>query len=123
MTRRVISVENATALRSMLEAVVTAPDATGRSAAIDDYRVAGKTGTGLVVVNGEYDHNSEVGSFIGMAPADAPRYVVAVTMHVPSNASGGSIAAPAFQEMMQFTLGHFGVLPTNTAPPKLSIYP
>jgi cell division protein FtsI (penicillin-binding protein 3) len=58
-----------------------------------------------------------------MAPADAPRYVVAVTMHVPSDGSGGSVAAPAFQDMMQFTLAHFGVLPTGTVPPKLSIYP
>ena len=74
-TRRVISAENAAALRTMLEAVVTVPGATGRSAAIDDYRVAGKTGTGKLVRDGKYAPG-EVGSFVGMAPADAPRYVV-----------------------------------------------
>jgi len=119
-TRRVISVENATALRSMLEAVVTAPDATGVTAAIDGYRVAGKTGTGLVVKDGVYV-GGEVGSFIGMAPADAPRYVVAVFAHTPGG-SGGVIAGPAFAEMMEQTLRHFRVAPTGTEPPQFIIY-
>jgi cell division protein FtsI (penicillin-binding protein 3) len=120
-TRRVISAENATALRSMLEAVVTAPDATGRTAAIDDYRVAGKTGTGMVVVDGEYDHNSEVGSFIGMAPADAPRYVVAVFAKT-AGGSGGVVAGPAFAKIMEQTLLHFRVAPTGSPAPEFTIY-
>jgi len=120
-TRRVISAENATALRSMLEAVVTAPDATGLTAAIDDYRVAGKTGTGLVVVNGEYDYGSEVGSFIGMAPADAPRYVVAVFAHTPGG-SGGVVAGPAFAQIMEQTLLHYRVAPTGSPTPTFTIY-
>src|SRR6185503_13958013 len=53
-TRRVISAENASALRTMLEAVVTLPGATGLSAKVDGYRVAGKTGTGKTVENGRY---------------------------------------------------------------------
>ena len=68
--------------------------ATGRSAAIDDYRVAGKTGTGRVIANGQADQG-EVGSFIGMAPADAPRYVIAVFAHTPGG-EGGAVAGPAF---------------------------
>ena len=61
-------------------------------------------------------------SFIGMAPADAPRYVVAVVAQTPKGA-GGSVAAPAFQDMMAFTLAHFGVVPTGTTPPHLTVYP
>ena len=48
--------------------------------------------------------------------------MVAVTAHVPGG-GGGSVAAPAFKEMMTLTLGNFGVVPTNTQPPKLTIYP
>jgi cell division protein FtsI (penicillin-binding protein 3) len=120
-TRRVISAENAAALRTMLEAVVTLPGATGRSAAIDGYRVAGKTGTGKTVRDGRYV-SGEVASFIGMAPADAPRYVVAVFAHTPAG-NGGAVAAPAFAQMMEFTLRHYRVAPTGTKPPKLRVYP
>jgi cell division protein FtsI (penicillin-binding protein 3) len=119
-TRQVISAENATALRSMLEAVVVAEDATGRTAAIKDYRVAGKTGTGKVVKDGFYT-DGEVGSFIGMAPADAPRYVIAVFAHTPGG-NGGVVAGPAFAEMMEQTLLHYRVAPTGTVPPTFSIY-
>ena len=50
----------------------------------------------------------EVASFIGMAPADAPRYVVAVFAHTPGG-DGGAVAGPAFGEMMEFTLRHYRV--------------
>ena len=119
-SRRVVSAETATALRSMLEAVVTAPDATGRTAAIDDYRVAGKTGTGRVIVDGA-PGPGEVGSFIGMAPADAPRYVVAVFAHTPGG-GGGVVAGPAFAKIMEQTLLHYRVAPTGSQPPEFTIY-
>ena len=89
-TRQVISAPTAAELRTMLEAVVVAPGATGRSAAIKDYRVAGKTGTGRLIADGK-PVPGEVGSFVGMAPADAPRYVVAVFTHTPGG-EGGSVA-------------------------------
>jgi cell division protein FtsI (penicillin-binding protein 3) len=114
--------DKAAELRDMLEGVITLDHATGKDAAIPGYRIAGKTGTSQLVVNGTYGTGT-VTSFIGMAPADAPRYVVAVTAHVPGSGSGGSVAAPAFHDMMTFTLSQFGVLPTGTTPPKLSIYP
>jgi cell division protein FtsI (penicillin-binding protein 3) len=118
--RRVISVENATALRSMLEAVVTAPGATGLTAALDDYRVAGKTGTGAVIVDGVRGPG-EVGSFIGMAPADAPRYVVAVFAY-SAGGSGGVVAGPAFAQIMQQTLLHYRVPPSGSQPPSVTVY-
>ena len=75
---------NAAALRTMLEAVTTvdgARPATGRPR-IPGYRVAGKTGTGLRYVDGKRQPG-EVASFIGMAPAENPRYVVAVFVVEP----------------------------------------
>jgi cell division protein FtsI (penicillin-binding protein 3) len=106
----------------MLEAVVTVPGATGLKAAIPGYRIAGKTGTGLRVVNGHYAPG-EVASFIGMAPADSPRYVIAVFSYNPKGGNGGDITAPAFQEMMAFTLRHYRVPPTGTKPPSFVVYP
>ena len=120
-TRQVLSPTTAAALRTMMEAVVTVDGATGTSAAIKGYRVAGKTGTGARVVGGKYVAG-EVASFIGMAPADNPRYVVAVFAHTPSG-GGGAIAGPAFRDMMAFTLRHFKVPPTGTNPPRFLIYP
>jgi cell division protein FtsI (penicillin-binding protein 3) len=108
-------------LRTMLEGVTTLDDATGHQAAIPGYRIAGKTGTSKLPQDGGYAPGDVV-SFIGMAPAEAPRYVVAVTAHVPGGA-GGSVAAPLFKEMMAVTLSNFGVVPTGTAAPKLTIYP
>jgi cell division protein FtsI (penicillin-binding protein 3) len=99
--------------------VVTLDGATGRSAAIAGYRVAGKTGTGLRVVDGKYAPGNVV-SFIGMAPAEAPRYVVAVFAHTPAG-TGGAVAGPAFHDMMGFTLGHYQVPPSTTVPPKFTV--
>ncbi|WP_373319677.1 peptidoglycan D,D-transpeptidase FtsI family protein [Rugosimonospora africana] len=118
-TRRVLSPQVAAVLRHDLEAVVTAKGATGHRAAIPQYRVAGKTGTGLLVRNGSYAPG-DVASFIGMAPADAPRYVIAVFAHSPGG-EGGDVSAPAFQQMMSFTLQHYGVAPTGTAVPTFTL--
>jgi cell division protein FtsI (penicillin-binding protein 3) len=120
-TRQVISPENAAALREMLEAVTTVPQATGLKAAIPGYRVAGKTGTGKRIVDGKYV-SGDVASFIGMAPADNPRYVIAVFAHTPGG-GGGDVTAPAFKKMMEFTLRHFRVPPTGTEPPKFVVFP
>jgi cell division protein FtsI (penicillin-binding protein 3) len=120
-TRRVLAPANAAALRQMMEAVVAVPDATGTTARIAGYRVAGKTGTGAQVVAGRYV-KGEVASFVGMAPADNPRFVVAVFAHTPGG-GGGVIAGPAFAEIMSYTLGRFKVPPTGTRPPKFVLYP
>ncbi|MFK3982116.1 penicillin-binding transpeptidase domain-containing protein [Micromonospora sp. NPDC050397] len=120
-TRQVISPETAATLREMLEAPVVVPDATGVKARISDYRVAGKTGTGLRVVDGKYAPG-EVASFIGMAPAENPRYVIAVFAYTPGG-GGGDVSAPAFQKMMNFTLTHYRVPQTGTKPPKFVVYP
>src|SRR5204863_169695 len=89
-THPVLSAANSATLRQDLEAVVTAPGATGHAAAVPGYRVAGKTGTGLEVKDGKYAPG-EVASFIGMAPAEAPRYVSAVLAD-PAGADAAALA-------------------------------
>jgi cell division protein FtsI (penicillin-binding protein 3) len=105
----------------MMEAVVDVRGATGTHAAVDGYRVAGKTGTGKRLIDGQYTRYN-AGSFVGMAPADSPRFVIAVFADVP-NGTGGSVAAPAFSKMMSFALAHYRVPPSGTKPPKFKIYP
>jgi cell division protein FtsI (penicillin-binding protein 3) len=83
--------------------------------------VSGKTGTGKMLVEGQYTkHNA--GSFIGMAPADNPRFVIGVFADVPDG-SGGDVAAPAFSEMMASALRHFRVPPSGTKPPTFKLKP
>jgi cell division protein FtsI (penicillin-binding protein 3) len=122
-SRRVIDANHAADLRRMLEAVTstTVPGATGKTAAIPGYRIAGKTGTGELPLAGGYAPGKVV-SFIGMAPAEAPRYVIAVFAHMPGG-GGGSVAGPVFRDLMAFTLGHFQVPPTGSAPPTFKIHP
>jgi cell division protein FtsI (penicillin-binding protein 3) len=117
--RRVISAENAAALRQIMEAVTVLDDATGVTARLAGYRISGKTGTGTQVKDGKY-LPGEVASFIGMAPADQPRYVIAVFAHTPGG-GGGAVAGPAFRDMMGYTLRHFKVPPTGTKPPEFVI--
>lgn len=104
-----------------MEAVVAVDGATGTTGRVPGYRVAGKTGTGARVVNGKYVQG-EVASFIGMAPADNPRYVVAVFAHTPGG-GGGAIAGPMFAQIMAYVLGHYKVRPDGGKPPTFTTYP
>jgi cell division protein FtsI (penicillin-binding protein 3) len=120
-TREVISPTNAATLRYLMEAVTTIPGATGASAKINGYRIAGKTGTGKRIVDGKYVAG-DVASFIGMAPAENPQYVVAVFAHTPGG-GGGDIAAPAFKQIMQYALRHYRVPPSTMKAPKYTVFP
>ncbi|MEH0830786.1 penicillin-binding transpeptidase domain-containing protein, partial [Micromonospora sp. CPCC 205714] len=111
----------AAALRRMLEAVTTVEDATGVEAAVPGYRVAGKTGTGFRLVNG-VRQPGEVASFIGMAPAEKPRYVIAVFVYDPQ-AAGRPVATQSFRDMMSFALRHSRVPPAGGPAPKFVVFP
>jgi cell division protein FtsI (penicillin-binding protein 3) len=113
-TVRVIGEDAAAKLRIMMESVVSG-NGTAPSAAIPGYRVAGKTGTAQRVdpVTGKY--NGYTASFIGFAPADAPRYVINVTLQRPRNGHyGGVLCGPVFKKVMTFVLQSKHVAPTGT---------
>lgn len=120
-TRRVVSKKAAAEVTRMMEAV-TADDGTAPAAQIPGYRVAGKTGTAWRVnpQTGRYVRGQNTVSFIGFAPADAPRFVTYVVLDKPyANAGGGSTAAPVFNDIMSMALERFGVTPTGSRPPKV----
>jgi cell division protein FtsI (penicillin-binding protein 3) len=113
-SRRVVSEETARQMRLMLEAVVD--EGTGSLAAVEGYRVGGKTGTTKKYLSesGEYSDEDVVASFIGMAPIEQPRVVVAVVLDAPQeDASGGSGAAPVFAAVTQAALYQLGVAPDD----------
>ena len=117
---RVLSEKVADQLRGMLEGV-TNEGGTAVSAAIPGYRVAGKTGTARRVVDGKYD-GSYTASFVGFAPADAPRLAIAVSVQAPQNGYyGGAVAGPVFRDIMSFSLRSLAVPPTGAASPKLKL--
>jgi len=63
-----------------------------------------------------------VASFIGMAPADNPRLVVAVTLINPRNGHyGGVEAGPVFKSVMSFALQSMRIPPTSTKPPVMPL--
>ncbi len=100
--------------RTMTEMMlgVTAPGGTGTEAVIDGYLVAGKTGTAQKAdyVHGGYSDDKWTSSFIGFAPAQKPRLVVAVVLDEPMIAhQGGTVAAPVFRRVMGAALRHLGV--------------
>jgi len=102
-------------LRMMEE--VTSTAGTGRKAAIPGYRVAGKTGTTRKANKG-YDSDKYRALFVGVAPASAPRFVMAVTVEEPTRGQyyGGDVAAPIFREVMEETLRLMAVPPDDVTP-------
>jgi cell division protein FtsI (penicillin-binding protein 3) len=115
--RRVLSARTARTLSRILEGVVE-DGGTGTEAALDEWRVAGKTGTARKpdTEHGGYLPGAYVGSFIGFAPADRPAVVVAVVIDQPTRGYyGGSVAAPVFREVTAAALRRLGVVPTLPA--------
>jgi len=111
---RVISTTIAAEVRHMLEGVL-GPEGTASEVSIPGYALAGKTGTASKVdpATGEYSKTKYVASFIGMAPASDPKLLTAVVVDEPQNGSifGGTVAAPAFGQIMSFALPYLGIPP------------
>jgi cell division protein FtsI (penicillin-binding protein 3) len=115
--RRVISGETAARVTRMLESV-TSDGGTGSNAAVDGFRVAGKTGTAQKAdpVTHGYSGTKRTASFIGFIPADKPRLTILVVVDEPKTSPyGGVVAAPAFREIAVKSLAYLKVLPTTAA--------
>jgi cell division protein FtsI/penicillin-binding protein 2 len=112
--RRVISGATAASVRHMLEGVL-APGGTASEVSIPGYQLAGKTGTASKIdpATGEYSKTAYIASFIGFAPASDPKLLCAVVVDEPQTGSiyGGTVAAPAFGQIMSFALPYMGIAP------------
>lgn len=109
---QVIQPRSARSMRYMLETVV-APNGTGSAAAVNGYRVAGKTGTARKAVAGGYATDRHIAVFAGMAPVENPRLVTVVVINEPRKNKyyGGAIAAPIFSRVMAGGLRLLNVAP------------
>ena len=108
---QIISATTASELRDMLRGVL-ADGGTASGAAIPGYDMAGKTGTANIAIDGHYSDSAYVASFIGMVPTDHPRLVVAVVVNQPHGSIyGGSVAAPAFQQIVGWAVPYLGIPP------------
>ncbi len=97
----------------MLESV-TSDIGTASLARVNNYRVAGKTGTVERLVGGGYATDSYTSVFAGFAPADDPDIVLVVVVHDPRGEEyfGGSVAAPVFSAVMKGALRLRNIRPT-----------
>ena len=109
---RVLSDQTAAEMRLMMEGVVSSTG-TAPSAAIEGYRVAGKTGTAQRYNTRCGCYSGYTASFIGFAPADEPKFVISVTIQDPKGLHwGGLLAGPVFKKIMSFVLQNERVKPT-----------
>lgn len=97
-----ISQQTADTLSEMLAVSVSSE---GSMAKVEGYRLAGKTGTAQIPVNGVYDDSATNASFIGWGPVDDPRFMIYVWLERPEVSIWGSeTAAPVFAEMAKKTI-------------------
>lgn len=119
---RVVSEKTATTLSRMLEEV-TGQDGTASAARIDGFRVAGKTGTADRYDEKLKRYNGFTASFIGYAPAERPKYVVAVFIQKPkAGMFGGALAGPVFNQVMTYLIQRENEPPSTKSTVTLHVY-
>ncbi|WP_066331659.1 peptidoglycan D,D-transpeptidase FtsI family protein [Azohydromonas lata] len=109
---RVFKVQTAQQVRKMLQ-LVTAPGGTAPQAQVIGYSTGGKSGTAHKQEGRGYASNKYRSWFVGLAPVDKPRVIVAVMVDEPTNGQyfGGAVAGPVFSQVVQQTLRLKGVEP------------
>ena len=124
--RRAVRPEVATSVLHMMESVIGA-EGTGRRAALRGVRVAGKTGTAQKIdpKTGFYSQRSYLGWFVGIAPVEDPKLVIAVMIDEPTGVRvGGVVAAPVFARVAAAQLAVHDILTEpEVAPPGMPAAP
>ena len=119
--RQVVSEQTSARCRAILEKVVDG--GTGKNAAVEGYRIGGKTGSSETLVDGH-----TIVSFLGFAPADDPQVVILLAYDAPKPASpganttaggwyisGGNMAALMASELLENILDYMGVEKTYSS--------
>ncbi|MFW5908085.1 MAG: peptidoglycan D,D-transpeptidase FtsI family protein [Desulfosalsimonas sp.] len=110
--RRVVSSDTVEKLKYIMRAV-TEPDGTGAQAALEGYKVCGKTGTAQILNSrGTYEESEYNAVFAGFAPADSPELAVLVVVRNPKVGHyGGMVAGPAFAEIVSESFNYMDIPP------------
>ena len=120
ISQSVFSPKTASSIRSMLQ-LASGDGGTAPKAQTMGYSVGGKTGTAHVLEGKAYANKKYRGFYVGMAPIEKPRVVVAVMIDEPSNGKyfGGDVVAPVFSETVQQSLRILGVQPDLSVKPQM----
>ncbi len=106
-------------VRGMLERA-SSKTGTGSKAKVTGFLVAGKTGTSKKIKKGTYSSNRYIASYVGFAPSNNPRFIVAIMVDEPQgNITGGQVAAPVFSKIATSALRRLQMSPD----PKERIFP
>ena len=118
---RAIDGATAAEVTAIMEAVVER--GTGRSAQIDGYTIAGKTGTAQKVVNGRYSNTDYNVSFVGFVPSRKPVFTIVVVVDSPHKVPpyGATVAAPIFKRIATAAMRQYGVPPSINPAPALLV--
>ncbi|GIW63006.1 MAG: penicillin-binding protein [Patescibacteria group bacterium] len=105
---RVVSVETSQQIRKLLVEVVKGGEV--KWDVPDGYLIGGKTGTAQIAVEGKYDPEKTLASFIGFFPADQPKFIVMTMLKEPSASIWGSeTAAPLFFEIVKDLILYYNI--------------
>ena len=107
VVRNVIKKETALKMREMLLSAVEQGEA--KKIIPKGLRVGGKTGTAQIPLNGKYDPNKTVASFIGFGPVEKPRFVMIVKYVEPIPIYGAETAEPTFFKIAQELYNYWGI--------------
>jgi len=109
---RVIDPQTCAKMKNILEKAVY--EGTGTQAKVSGYRVGGKTGTAQKAkIDGRgYEQGKYIASFIGIAPIQDPQLVISIVIDEPQESIyGGSVAAPVFSKIAEFSLRYLKIPP------------
>lgn len=112
MIGRPIRPETAATMRHLLTGV-TELGGTARRAAVENYTIAGKTGTAQMSVPGGYSSTDYWASFVGFCPAETPEFGMIIVIQRPRQIhTGGAVAAPAFGRIAE-EIAHYLEIPAD----------
>lgn len=119
--KRVFQPQTVASIRSMLEQVAT-PNGTARKAQVPRYRIGGKTGTTLKLIDGSYKSRRYISLFAGLAPITNPKFVMVVGIDDPRGQFyyGGDVAAPVFSSLMADLMRLYNVKPDGIEETKIT---
>ena len=109
---RVISSKAADEVTAMM--IEAAKNGEAKWTNLPGFKVAGKTGTAQIPIQGHYDEDRTIASFVGFAPYDDPRFVMFVTLQEPQSSPWASeTAAPLWYSIAKDLFNYYGLQPDN----------
>ena len=112
VVQQVVNASTAKMMLQMMEGVAERGET--NYALVPGYRVGGKTGTASIPTANGYDPELTIASYVGIAPAESPRFAILVKIDRPKDAPWGSVvAAPAFRNIVERLMVYYRIRPSD----------